>query len=77
MKNCVCCKHIKFRRIWGHAPPEKFCILYSLRLLLVHFQLPENDLKPSLIHSQMPIGQNASKAIHYRKAPNFRGIKIS
>jgi hypothetical protein len=24
--------------VWGHVPPGKFCILDSLRLLLVHSQ---------------------------------------
>ncbi len=28
-------KHAKTRGVWGHAPPGKFCNLYSQRLLLV------------------------------------------
>ena len=38
-------KHTKSRGVWGHAPPEIFCILDSLRLLLMHSQVPENDQK--------------------------------
>ena len=38
-------KHMTSRGVWGHAPPENFCILDSLRLLLMHSQVPENDQK--------------------------------
>ena len=38
-------KHTTSRGVWGHAPPENFCILDSLRLLLMHSQVPENDQK--------------------------------
>ena len=31
-------KHMISRGVWGHAPPGNFCILDSLRLLLVHSQ---------------------------------------
>ena len=33
-------KHMTSRGVWGHAPPENFCILDSLRLLLMHSQVP-------------------------------------
>ena len=38
-------KHTTSRGVWGHAPPENNCILDSLRLLLMHSQVPENDQK--------------------------------
>ena len=38
-------KHTTSRGVWGHFPPENFCILDSLRLLLMHSQVPENDQK--------------------------------
>ena len=38
-------KYTTSRGVWGHAPPENFCILDSLRLLLMHSQVPENDQK--------------------------------
>ena len=31
--------HTIARGVWGHAPPGNFCILDSLRLLLVHSQV--------------------------------------
>ena len=38
-------KQTKSRGVWGHAPQKIFVFLDSLRLLLMHSQVPENDQK--------------------------------
>ena len=72
VKICVH-KHTTSRGSGGMPPPENICILDSLRLLLMHSQVPENDQKLKLLlflmHSPVPIGKctvcNNNQSIDY------------